>query len=376
MLTDDGYQIMGDMPNALSIREDLDLKNPNMLFLVDLRQHYADIDRFPEDWFGWLRDENGNLVPVNPNDPRSQKLINYRLPEVHDVIVDRAVAVANCGLYDGIMFDAWGYDNSIPRDEQYIVLEKIRNHVPDDFLILFNTNHWYIPELAPYINGAFMETFPHIREDGYTRDRIIEIETNLIRYESTVREPKINCLRGFGIGSESPDSLNNRRWMRLFTTMSLTCSDGYVIYSLGDVGGREQFQEHIRHPFWEADLGQPISPIAQSYRDTDGLYIREFTNGWAVYNRSGSAHVLKLPEKVQSAQSGIENISHVVLDLDGDIFLRVKVADPADVNGDGVVNILDLVIVAESLGTGENDVNDDGVTNVFDLVTIANAMNR
>ena len=375
MLTDSGYHIVGNMSNALSIRDELESRNPNMLFLIDLRQHYAGTDRFPEDWFGWLRDNDGNIVLVNPNDPASQKLINYRLPEVHDVIVDRATTVARCGLYDGIMFDAWGHDDSRPRSERYDILRKIRERVPEDFVILFNTNHWYIPDLAPYINGAFMETFPHVREDGYTRERIVEIETNLIRYESTVREPKINCLRGFGIGTQSPDSPDNRRWMRLFTTMSLTCSDGYVIYTLGDVGGQKQFQEHIRHPFWETDLGQPISPTAQSYQSVDGLYIREFTSGWAVYNRSGLPNVVELPERVQSVRSGLESISHAVLDLDGDIFLKIQ-TNPADLNGDGVVNILDLLIVANSFGTGDHDVNGDGVTNVFDLVTIANAINQ
>lgn len=373
ILADDGYRIVGDMPKALEIRGELKSKNPNMLFLVDLRQRYADVDRFPEDWFGWVRDKDGSLVPVNPNDPNSQKLINYRLPEVQDVIVDRARAISRCGLFDGIMFDAWGHDDSIPRSERYALLGKIRDNVPDDFLILFNTNHWYIPDLATHINGAFMETFPNVREDGYTRGRIVEIEKNLISYENNVREPKINCLRGFGIGSEQPDSLNNRRWMRLFTTMSLTCSDGYVIYTLGDVGGQSQFQEHIRHPFWEVDLGQPISQTVQKHDEIEGLYIREFTNGWAVYNRSGSAHAVELPEKVRSVQSGIENDSQVVLDLDGDIFLRIKI-DPADVNGDGIVNILDLLIVAQSIGTGENDVNGDGVTNVFDLVIVAEAI--
>ena len=47
-----------------------------------------------------------------------------------------------------------------------------------------------------------------------------------------------------------------------------------------------------------------------------------------------------------------------------------------DVNGDGVVNILDLVRVASSFGgTGENgaDVNGDGVVNILDLVLVAGA---
>ena len=51
------------------------------------------------------------------------------------------------------------------------------------------------------------------------------------------------------------------------------------------------------------------------------------------------------------------------------------VARPADVNGDGVVNIFDLVLVVPQFGKqGQNiaaDVNGDGVVNLFDLVEIA-----
>ena len=48
-----------------------------------------------------------------------------------------------------------------------------------------------------------------------------------------------------------------------------------------------------------------------------------------------------------------------------------------DVNGDGVVNILDLVRVASSLGkSGQNgaDVNGDGIVNILDLVAVAGAL--
>ena len=48
----------------------------------------------------------------------------------------------------------------------------------------------------------------------------------------------------------------------------------------------------------------------------------------------------------------------------------------ADVTGDNVVNIFDLVSVASQFGqTGENDadVNKDGVVNILDLVTVAGA---
>ena len=63
-----------------------------------------------------------------------------------------------------------------------------------------------------------------------------------------------------------------------------------------------------------------------------------------------------------------------------DIALISSVESPLlkeDVNGDNVVNIADLVVVAANLGeTGENDadVNGDGIVNVLDLVLVAGAM--
>ncbi|SVE52476.1 uncharacterized protein METZ01_LOCUS505330, partial [marine metagenome] len=48
-----------------------------------------------------------------------------------------------------------------------------------------------------------------------------------------------------------------------------------------------------------------------------------------------------------------------------------------DVNGDGLLNILDIVIIANIiLGTAENvpqaDVNEDGQLNILDIVTLVN----
>ena len=227
-----------------------------------------------------------------------------------------------------------------------------------------------MPKSVSYVNGSFMETFPS--ESGYTRDDIIEIETNLIWYEANVREPKINCLRGLGIGTEPPDSPKNRQWMRLFTTMSLTLSDGYALYTLGYIGGQKQYQKHIWHPFWDANLGQPVGPTTQQYQeDIEGLYIREFTNGWAVYNRSGTPQTITLPTSatpVSDREDNAASQTHLLPDLDGEIYLTTK--SLADVNADGIVNILDLVQVANGLGTSAPDPNGDGAVNIFDLVFV------
>ena len=371
--TPQGYQLAGDLQSAIAQREELLSKNPNMLFLVDLRQCYSPLSRYPEDWFGWLRDENGNRIRISDH---NEYHIDFRLPAVQDIIAQRAIAVAKCGFYDGIVFDSWnegGYclPNSSEQEEQpalISILRRIRAGVPDDFLILCNQNQDKLPLSAPYINGGFMESFPHVRENGYTRDDIIEIETNLIWYEANVREPKINVLRGFGVGAEPPDTPRNKQWMRLFTTMSLTLSDGYALYTIGTIGGQKQYQKHTRHPFWEADLGQPIGPTAQPYQDIEGLYIREFTNGWAVYNQSGSTQEISLPESVTGVSNGQTNTTHLLPDLDGEMYL--KAPNPADVNGDGKINILDLVMVANGFGKSTPDPNGDGQVNILDLVFV------
>jgi hypothetical protein len=50
--------------------------------------------------------------------------------------------------------------------------------------------------------------------------------------------------------------------------------------------------------------------------------------------------------------------------------MYLKAPNPADVNGDGKVNILDLVQVANGLGKSTPDPNGDGVVNVLDLVFV------
>ena len=64
---------------------------------------------------------------------------------------------------------------------------------------------------------------------------------------------------------------------------------------------------------------------------------------------------------------------HMLADLDGEIYLKAETPPAADVNGDGVVNIQDLVIVANAFGEAEPDLNADGVVNIQDLVIVANA---
>ena len=407
--TPEGLKTFLHVGLAKEDRDDMLSLNPNMIFIVGMNYWAANPGEYPEDWPYWVRDESGNIIKEVAN-----PLIDFTYPEIQDFMVRRAVAFAKCGLFDGIFLDVWRDDWRDRSEAQYYaydvsdaaitMLRRIREGVDavrDDFLIIVNTNDTKIPLSAPYVNGTFMEIIK-----GHSYTDLVEIESTLLWSEQNFREPRINCLQGRADKREPPDSPRNQQWMRLFTTMSLTFSDGYVRFWTGltyeeththfyeiqeghsEVHARGEPHAHPYHywyPFYDAPLGRPVGGdetqgqlyVNSTGQTIDGLFIREFTNGWAVYNRSGKEQRIELPEEVSGVESSIQNKrSHVLPDLDGEIYLKsVGVRNPfhTDVNGDGIVNILDLVVVANAFGEDAPDVNGDGTVNILDLVAVANA---
>ena len=386
--TPKGWHLGGPVQDAQEYRDFLLNLNPNMIFLAEVRVQGVGIGYYPEDFPYWLKDENGNPVK-SPSG--NVVLTDFTQPGMQDIVVGHAVAVAECGLFDGIFFDWFGEDANVlvnehttPREVFYTleeeqqakdnILKRIRAQVRDDFLIIINTNRKKIPRRAWGINGTFMETLsdtqlalPVANGQPYGYEGLKQIEDTLLWAEVNLREPQVNCLEGWGIPTEAPDSPNNLRWMRVFTTMSLTLSDGYVLYVFGNL------HQHIWYDFWDANLGRPIGPKAQPYQNIEGLYIREFTNGWAVYNRSGKPQPITLPRISTGVSNGKQDITHLLPDLDGEIYLRR--GRPFDLNRDGIVNVLDLILVSQHFGTIEGDINGDDTTDLLDLTLVAQQFN-
>ncbi len=388
---DNEFSISGKVNKAIRLRDNLLAFNPNIVILVDIGMRAAPLDWFPEDWPYWIKDEQGKIFREVSHDEHAilqpWGLMDFTHPYIQDRIVQQAIAVSKCGLYDGIFFDFWaeewrvlgGWDGTQVRffrtleqelQAREAIIQRIRAETRPNFLIMGNTNHAKIPRTSPYVNGGFMESVvPHDNTGAVLKNALSEIEDTLLWFENNLREPRIPALEGWSIPSEPADSPANLRWMRAITALSLTHSNGYTVF--------HRFHgERLWYDFWDADLGRPVGEKGHLYQDTDGLYIREFTNGWAVYNHSGAAQVITLPEEAEGVASGLVNTEHTLPNLDGEMYLRVKPADPADVNGDGVVNILDLTIIARDLGTDnlEGDVNGDGVVNILDLVEVAAAL--
>ena len=375
------------LEEAIQERNELLAINPNMLFIVQLQFREALLSNYPEDWPYWLRDRQGKIVGgwnSHQSPPTPDGLIDFTHAGFQDRIVSQAIAVSKCGLFDGIVFDWWHDEAAILHDGgsiEYVglaaeqrardnIIQRIRSETRPDFLIVGNSNRNIMPRTGHHMNGSVMETLLPLNEDVDDAGRgLTRVENSLLWLENNIRLPRINALQGSGNRAAPADSPNNLRWMRTFTTLSLTFSDGYVVFNHG------KEQEHYWYNFWDADLGHPVGPKSQLYdEDISGLYIREFTNGWAVYNHSGEARVITLPEEAQGVASGLVGTEHALPNIDGEMYLRVQPVNPADVNGDGVVNILDLTIVAQGFGTDskKGDVNGDGLVNILDLVFVAN----
>ena len=419
--TDDGVELAGDFEHARKQRDRLLALNPNMLFLLEINFRGA----APTSWhlkdlytddFPWIVGETGEIVLGSPAEFYQDLLIDFTHPKAQEIIVGQVFAVYESGLWDGIFFDFWnengvvleGYRTYEAEQQARVnILKGIRDAVGDDFLIIVNKTG-KPTRSVPYINGIFMESFRENLAD-YTYEGLKVLEEIQLWVEENLREPQINCLEAEGIGSQLSMSPKNLQGMRCLTTLSLTHSDGYIVYTMGVqwdephphdslhlnyqgaafhanpppwIKHREHHEtylhthhhEHYWYEFWDADLGQPIGEKGKLYNENiGGLFIREFTNGWAVYNRSGQAQDIQLPEVTTGFSSGIKEHLHTVPDLDGEIFLRVQTVK-IDVNGDGIVNILDLVIVSNAFGKSKPDLNNDGIVNILDLTLIAKEM--
>ena len=331
-----GFAMAGPIDEAIQIRDELFTINPNMIFLAGISMRSEWKYAFPEDWPYWVRDSDNEPVPAWSPD---KYLMNFTHPYIQDRIVQQAIAASKCGLYDGIFFDWWVDDGPILNDyvdnaaEQRArdnILQRIRTETRPDFLIMGNTNDRIIPRTGHHLNGGFMETgVPSVNVGDTLETYLSRVENSLLWLEQNLRQPTINALEGMSIPTEPVDSPTNLRWMRAITTLSLTHSNGYVTFATG-LG-------HYWHDFWDAGLGRPVGPKAQLYEDIPGLYIREFTNGWAVYNHSGEAQEITLPEEVLSVASSLTNTLHALPNLDGGIYLKKTTSvDTIDANGSDI----------------------------------------
>ena len=349
--TPDGMKLIADpgLESSKRRRERLLASNPNLVFLAVVKfylipDNYKEREAFNsirDDFF--LRDENGEIVR---DEIWNSALLDFTLPQTQQYVKDQVMAISQCGLFDGIFLDNWsehprlyGYrtleEEHIARDR---ILQSIRE-IDEDFLILVNSGPHKIPRWAPYINGIWMEAGAGANSI-YDPHELDQIQETLLwaETEAPFREPIINALTADGNPGIPPDSSETLQVVRSLTTLVLTHSNAYMAFKNGGgfsaaFWGKDVTYEGVHAvwlDFWSASLGRPVGGdetkgqlyVNRAGEKIDGLFIREYTNGWAVYNRSGKAQSIQLPEMATGVTSGMRKRQHALSDLDGEIYLK------------------------------------------------------
>ena len=131
-----------------------------------------------------------------------------------------------------------------------------------------------------------------------------------------------------------------------------------ISYYWVDYGGNEKFYGKI-------------APNASVNQHTFAGHV------WLIKNRNGrNLAVFRAGKKTEQAiitidQAGVQEDLNKANPNQADTSESVN-----DINKDGVVNILDLVQIANNFGQEAPDVNGDGVVNLLDLVQVANAFTQ
>ena len=287
---------------AKAQRATLLAKNPKLVLLAEVRYRDAPKGFIPEDSPWWKRDADGKFIMGWAEG--GYRLLDVAQPDWQTQVAHRAQAIMATGVFDGVMLDWWSDDEPHQR-----LIHRIRDVIGQNALILVNANDRETPNTAPYVNGLFMECYRSATPEDWRR-----ISETLRWAETHLRSPCINCVETWYHHSRRDLNL-----MRAVTTLALTQSDGYCLFSDPN---ELPTPDHLHdwYGFWDKQLGSPKQP---GFQRPDGAWERAFTGGTAIYNPLGNSNVtVHFAEPHRSQATGRVNVEHTVSNNDGDIFLR------------------------------------------------------
>ena len=289
---------------ARARRSELLRRNPNLILIAEIRYRDAADGFLPADHPWWARDDKG--ARKEGWEEGGFFLLDVRSPDFRTHVARQAGAVVATGAVDGILLDWWQDD-----EERLTLVKEIRAVLGDVPLVLGNANDRTTPQTAPYLNGYFMECYRSGTPEDWRR-----IAQTVTWAETNLRPPRVVCVETWFHGSRRDFNL-----MRAVTTLVLTHSDGYCLFSDPNPLPSPDHR-HDWYPFWEKSLGRPTGTMTSG---PDGTHRREYEKGTVVYNPMGNAAVdVVFHDLRKSLATGSVSRTHVVKGTDGDIFLKVN----------------------------------------------------
>jgi len=313
-----GYRVLAtgfteaSIDSGLAFRQKLLGYNPNMVLLANMTYRGAKETWLPDDHEWWMRDGNGDKIVSWTGGGVTWYRLDFTNSDFRTQVATWAASAVNSGVYDGVLLDWWDETISSEWPSRLALLQEVRNAITDTCLIIVNANDRQSTGSAPYINGVFMEIGTKTtRADNVQRWN--EVQDALVWNQSNVLEPKLVCLEIWYV-----DSMDEPYRMRATTTLSLTLSNGYCLFAEpNEAAGVDH--KHWWWDFWDKSLGEAVG---DGSLQGNGAYMREFDNGYAVYNPMGNGQVtVTFPVNYTSVATGNTQKTHNVADQDGDIFL-------------------------------------------------------
>lgn len=285
---------------ALRTRKLLGEKNPNLVMLAELRYRDAHKSYLPESHAWWKRKDGKPIVGWEEG---GYWILDYSNPDYRKQVARQAKAIMQSGVFDGLMLDWWEDD-----EDRLELIKSIRQEVGDSALILVNANDRKTPRTAAFVNGYFMECYKSKTAEDWQ-----QIAETLAWAETNLKEPRINCMETWFHSSR-----NDLNLMRATTTLALTISDGYCLFSDPNPLPTPDHL-HDWYDFWDCSLGKAKS---KGSKKKDGSIHREFDGGLAVYNPLGNEPVtVSFTTLRRSASTKQLAMTFVVPAGDGDLFL-------------------------------------------------------
>jgi hypothetical protein len=289
---------------GLAFRRGLLERNPNMVLIAEIRYRDAHRSYLPESHRWWLRDKNGQIV--SGWEEGGYLCLDFHNPAFRQHVAKQCRAAVESGVFDGVMLDWWADDAS-----RLALIQEVRQAIGNRAVIIANANHRKTPQTAPYLNGYFMECYQSETAKDWS-----QIAETLLWAESNLRKPRVNCVETWY--HKSRDDLH---LMRATTTLALTLSNGYCLFSDPNP---LPVPDHLHnwYPFWDKSLGRPN---AKGYKNNDGTVSREFQNGSVFYNPMGNGAVwVQFRESRTSIATGRAAREHQLGSPDGDIYLKSR----------------------------------------------------
>lgn len=337
-----------------TLREQLKAARPEAKVLAGISFAQAEIGLYlPDSQSWWLRDSTGAVLSSLPGSACG--LLDFSSHDFVSRLAQRVKSLMDTGCVDGVYLKGWDAESvwpagSVPKrgiagysqaPARLELLGALRQAVGAGWIVAevgagengvglaeLDGVHLVASTEAP-LNWPPADDWNPVPYSGRGLNSWSRIEESLLAFgrEGILRKPGsvfLECWSRYG-------RLDPRNLQARVTglAMSLSLTDGAYLFCEPDWwkenGEPVNPGQHAWYPEWDKILGKAIQP-RQISLNSEGVYMREFEKGWAVYVplTLDSEVEVELPEAAQSVTQGKYGSKHRLRPGHGDLLLRKK----------------------------------------------------